>query len=654
MSVTTPEFARTPEIVDIPTARGRDLQKKWESGSGLWGWITTVDHKEIGQRYILTAFALLALGGLEALTMRLQLASPDQHILGPTRYDQLYSMHGVTMIFLYSMPVLSGFSNYLWPLLLGTRDMAFPRVNALSYWIYLASSIFLYVGFFMGAGPNNGWFNLAPYSEKLFNPGMNMDFFALGMIFNGVSTLVGAINFVVTFLRTRCPGMSINRVPVMVWGTATASAANILVVPSVSLAFFFLWMDRNFGTNFFRVSAGGQPVLWQHLFWMFGHPWVYAIVLPAMGMVSDALPVFCRRPLVGYSAVVLSTVATMMLGFGVWVHHMFADGMPNLALAFFSGISFIIAIPSAVAVFSWTATIWLGKPIVNTAFLFFASMIGLFVIGGVSGFMMAAVPVDWQLNDTYFVVGHIHYVLIGINLFPVVGAIYLWFPKMTGRMLDETLGMANFWTMFFGFNLSFLPMHLSGLWGMPRRIYTYPPGMDWSITNMITTIGAFIFAVGVILLIVNVIVSLWHGRIAGPNPWDAPTLEWSVSSPPPPYNFDVIPTVASRHPLWEEKLAEHEARSVVARGAVLDQDRETFGSSVLDGDADTILKMPRDTPVPFLLTIAMSAAFVGLLVHMWWLAYLGTACVVLAIGIWTWPIHRLAQVTEPTVGAEHV
>ncbi len=426
----------------------------------------------------------------------------------------------------------------------------------------------------MGAGPNDGWFNYVPLANKEYNPGLNMDFYALGMIFLGISTTVGSVNFVVTFLRLRAPGMSINRVPIMIWGTLTASAANILVVPSVSLAFFLLWMDRNFGTHFFDVAAGGQPLLWQHLFWIFAHPWVYAIVLPAMGMVSDALPVFCRRPLVGYTAVVLSTVATMILGFGVWVHHMFTTGLPSLALSFFSGVSIIIAIPSAVAVFAWTLTIWLGRPVITTAFLYFASMIVLFVIGGVSGFMTGSVPVDWQLHDTYFVVAHIHYVLIGINLFPVIGALYFWFPKFTGKMMNERLGVWSFWTSFIGFNVAFLPMHLTGLLGMPRRVYTYPAHMGWDALNMVTSVGAFVFATGILLTFINVFVSLRAGRIAGPNPWDAPTLEWSVPSPPPPYNFAVLPSVASRHPLWEQRLGDSHGTSSLDEGLILDDQRE--------------------------------------------------------------------------------
>src|SRR6201992_351434 len=499
---------RTPHIGIDSAEHQAKLLRFWKTAPGIKGFFATTDHKEIGIRYIITAFVFLGLGGVEALVMRIQLAGPDLHLLTPEQYDQLFSTHGMTMIFLYASPILSGFSNYLWPLLLGSRDMAFPRLNALSYWVYLASGIFLYVGFLTGNGPNDGWFNYVPYASRPYNPGLNEDFYSLGMVFLGISTTVGAANFIVTAFRTRAPGMSINRLPILVWGTLTASVANLIVVPAVSLAFFLLWMDRQFGTHFFDVAGGGQPLLWQHLFWIFGHPWVYAIVLPAMGMVSDGLPVFCRRPLVGYTVVAVATVATMVLGFGVWVHHMFATGLPGVSLSFFSAASIIIALPSAVGVFAWLATIWTGRPIFTTPFLFFASFILLFTIGGVSGYMTGSVPVDWQLTDTYFVVAHLHYVLIGINVFPVVGATYFWFPKFTGRLMNERLGRWNFWTMFAGFNLGFFPMHISGLLGMPRRIYTYGEGMGWDWVNLITTAGSFLFGLGVLLFVWNVVKSL--------------------------------------------------------------------------------------------------------------------------------------------------
>jgi cytochrome c oxidase subunit I len=644
-----PADYRVPRIgVDSVEHQAR-LLRLWEGAPGLRGWLGSVDHKVIGIRYIVTAFVFLALGGIEALLMRLQLAGPDRTLLTPDQYDQLFSTHGMTMIFLYASPILSGFSNYLWPLLLGSRDMAFPRLNALGYWIYLASGIFLYVGFLTGNGPNDGWFNYVPYASRDYNPGLNEDFYSLGMVFLGISVTVGAANFIVTAFRTRAPGMSINRLPILVWGTLTANAANLVVVPAVSLAFFLLWMDRQFGTHFYDPAGNGEPLLWQHLFWIFGHPWVYAIVLPAMGMVSDGLPVFCRRPLVGYSLVALSTVATMILGFGVWVHHMFATGLPGLGLSFFSGASIVIVLPSAVAVFAWLATIWLGRPVMTTASLFFSSMILLFVIGGVSGFMTASVPVDWQLTDTYFVVAHLHYVLIGINVFPVVGATYFWFPKMTGRFLDERLGRWNFWTMFLGFNLAFLPMHVTGLLGMPRRIYTYADGMGWDTLNLITSIGSFVFALGILLFFINVLRSLKQGAPAPANPWDAPTLEWSVPSPPPPYNFAVIPTVISRHPLWENRLNEAGVVSSIDRGMLLAEGKETIGTSALDAAPDMVLEMPEDTVAPLVLTLGTSVLFVGLLLKHWSVVAAGAVIAAVALLLWLWPRRELRE-REPAHG----
>ena len=645
------DYERSPTVGRPNTALAEKLKALWETEPGFVGWLGTVDHKEIGLRYIVTAFAFLVIGGIEALVFRVQLAWSNVKLLSPEQYDQLFTMHGMTMIFLYASPILSGFSNYLWPLLLGSRDMALPRLNALSYWIYLCAGIFLYSSFLIGFGPNVGWFNYVPLAARAYNNGPNIDVYSLGMILLGISTTVGAINFIVTFLRLRCPGMSVNRVPILVWGTLTASAANIFAIPSVSLAFFLLWMDRNLGTHFFDTTVGGSALLWQHLFWMFGHPWVYAIVLPAMGMVSDGLPVFCRRPLVGYTAVAAATVATMILGFGVWVHHMFATGLPSISLSFFSAASIIITVPSAVGVFAWLATIWTGRPVFTTPFLFFASFILLFTIGGVSGFMTGSVPVDWQLTDTYFVVAHLHYVLIGINVFPVAGAVYFWFPKFTGKLMDERLGQWNFWTMFIGFNLGFFPMHISGLLGMPRRIYTYPDSMGWDWLNLITTIGSFLFGFGVLLLIYNVMKSLRHGPTAPPNPWDAPTLEWAVSSPPPPYNFTVIPVVASRHPLWEDRLDQpKDARSHIETGLVLDHGKEALGTTTLDAEPNVILKMPRDTLVPLYLALSMTVVTAGLALVNWWVVAVGVALTACSILAWLWPEASLGETVVPATG----
>ncbi|MCB1949344.1 MAG: cytochrome c oxidase subunit I [Burkholderiales bacterium] len=638
---------RVPEYGCAPTGSTVEMRlaHTWECNPGWRGWFSTVDHKTIGIRYLITAFIFLIIGGIEALIMRAQLSLPDQTLLTPEQYNQLFTMHGITMIFLYALPILSGFSNYLWPLLLGSRDMAFPRLNALSYWIFLFAGVFMYASFPLGQAPNAGWFNYVPFSGPIYNTGPNIDVFALGMVLLGISTTVGAVNFIVTLFKMRAPGMTINRVPILVWGTLTASVANLITIPAVSLAFLLLWLDRQVGTQFFDVANGGKPLLWQHLFWIFGHPWVYAIVLPAMGIVSDALPTFCRRPLVGYTAVALATMATMMFGFVVWVHHMFATGLPTISLSIFGAASMAISIPSAVAVFAWIATIWLGRPVFKTPFLFFAGFVILFVIGGLSGVMVAAVSLNWQLNETYFVVAHLHYVLLGINVFPVIGGIYYWFPKFTGRMMNEKLGKWSFWVMFIGFNAAFFPMHIAGLLGMPRRIYTYSSHMGWDTVNMITSIGSFIFAIGILIFLVNVMISLKRGVLAGSNPWDAATLEWSISSPPPAYNFAVIPIIASRHPLWENRLNESSERSSLSEGYLLTAGHETIGTSPIDAKPQVILKMPGDSYIPFFVGLFVSLLFVGLLFHWWSFIGVMTAACCITLILWMWPQKSLAQRT---------
>jgi cytochrome c oxidase subunit 1/cytochrome c oxidase subunit I+III len=618
------------------------LRKIWESPPGLFGVLATVDHKKIGKRYLVTAFTFLLLGGLEAAAMRAQLAGPDQRLLSPEVYNQLFSMHGITMIFLYASPILSGFSNYIWPLMLGSRDMAFPRLNALSYWLFLFSGLFLYSSVLVGQAPDRGWFAYAPLTEGGSAPGLNMDFYALGLVFLSVSTTVGAINFIVTLFRLRAPGMSINRLPIFVWGTLTTSFSVLFALPALTAACVMLYLDRRFGMHFFDVSHGGQPLLWQHLFWIFGHPWVYILVLPAMGIMSDLISTFCRRPLAGYTFVALSTVSTGILGFGVWVHHMFATGLPDVSADLFSAASMVITIPSAVGVFAWLATIWQGRPVLRTPFLFAAGFIVLFVLGGVSGVATAAVPFDRQLTDTYFVVAHLHYVLVGINLFPVIAGFYFWLPKMTGRMLSERLGRWNFWVMFVGFNLGFFPMHIAGLLGMPRRIYTYPAGIGWTTVNLVTTIGSYVFAVGVLLFLVNLVWSFRRGPPAGPNPWDAPTLEWATSSPPPAYNFAVLPSVGSRHPLWEHRLS-GASGGAVDRGPELAEGRETLGVTPLDAEPSEVLVMPGDSLFPFLLAVAMLVAFYGLLTGIWGLALAGGLGLIVATMGWLWPTDLTAE-----------
>jgi cytochrome c oxidase subunit I+III len=634
------------------------LERTWETPRGWRGTLSSVDHKTIGLRYLVTSIAFLVIGGIEALIMRTQLMASAQHLVSAESYNELFSMHGVTMIFLYAAPVLSGFSNYLWPLMLGSRDMAYPRLNALSYWVYLVAGVFLYTSLPLGAMPNAGWFDYVPYAGRTYNPGLNIDFYALTILLLAVSTTVGSINFITTLFKTRAPGMSLNRLPIIVWGTLTASVSNVVALPALSVAAIMLFLDRRYGTRFYDASAGGHPLLWQHLFWMFGHPWVYIVVLPAMGIVSDALPTFCRRPLVGYTLVALATVVTAMMGFGVWLHHMFATGIPPLALAFFGGASILITIPSAVAVFAWLATLWDGRPWYPAAMKFMLGFIALFVIGGVSGVMTAAVPFDWQLTDTYFVVAHLHYVLVGINVFPVIAGVYYWFPKFTGRMMDERLGTWNFWVMFVGANLVFFPMHIVGLLGMPRRIYTYAPGLGWDVYNAIETAGAFLFAAGTLLFVVNVWRSRRHGKAAGPNPWDAPTLEWSTPSPPPAYNFARLPVIGSRHPLWEDRLGEGTSKSILYRGPILAEGRETFATTPLDAEPAAVMRMPEDSYAPFVLALSVGVIAYGLLFSVMWLAALGVIGTAASAIAWLWPDEatafigrRATELGELPVGA---
>jgi cytochrome c oxidase subunit I len=567
-------------------------------------------------------------------------------LLSPEAYNQIFSMHGITMIFWYAAPVLSGFSNYLWPLMLGARDMACPRANALSYWTFLMSGVFLYTSVLVGAVPDRGWFAYAPLTEAAYSPGLNMDFYAIGLTFLSVSTTVGAVNFIVTLFKTRAPGLSVNRLPIFVWGTLTTSFAILFAAPALTAACVLLYFDRRFGTHFYDPALGGSSLLWQHLFWSFGHPWVYIVVLPVMGIVSDLIPTFCRRPLVGYTLVALATVSTGILGFGVWVHHMFATGINATASSFFSAASMVITIPSAIAVFSWLATMWHGRPVFKTPMLFAAGFIVLFVIGGVSGVATAANAYDLQLTDTYFVVAHLHYVLIGINVFAVMAGFYYWLPKITGRMLDERMGKLNFWLMFLGFGVGFFPMHTLGLLGMPRRIYTYADGLGWGWQNMWVTIGAYVFALGVVVFIVNFFWSLVNGAKAGPNPWDAPTLEWATPSPPPPYNFARIPIVASRHPLWEDRINEGTGRSVLETGPMLDKGRDTFGTTPLDAEPDEILRMPEDTAWPFFLALSVLVLAYGLLFGLIWLAAIGVVGLFICITGWFMPSH------EPTLTVE--
>ena len=528
-------------------------------------WIMTTDHKKIGIMYIVTAFFFFLAGGVEAMLIRTQLAVPNGKVLTPQVYDQVFTMHAVTMIFLFVMPMLTGLGNFVVPLMIGARDMAFPRLNAFGYWVILFGGLFLSSSFLFGAAPNDGWFAYAPITELnsgcgatavTCTPGANMDFWALGILMLGISSISASINFVVTILKLRAPGMTINRMPLFTWMTLITAFLLLFAIPSVTAASILLLLDRHLGTHFYQAGFGGDPLLWQHLFWSFGHPEVYILILPAFGIISEVLPVFSRKPIFGYTFIAWSGVAIGFLSFTVWAHHMFAVGLPLVAQSFFATSTILIAIPTAVKIFNWVGTVYGGKISFKAPMLFALGFIAMFLIGGLNGAALAVVPFDYQVTDTYFVVSHLHYVLFGGTVFGVFAGIYYWFPKMTGKLLNDRLGQVQFWLMLIGVNLTFFPMHIMGLLGMPRRIYTYPDNLGWNELNLLATIGAFTIAVAMLVFLWNLVITLRSGKAAGTDPWDAFTLEWDTESPPKPYNFPVVPIVRSRRPFYDKKNPE--------------------------------------------------------------------------------------------------
>jgi len=621
-----------PEAREEPTLEA--IKEVWEDKPGIPGFIGTVDHKRIGIRYIVTSLIFFAISGVFALVMRIQLATPNAHVLTPEQYDQLFTMHGTTMIFLFNTPVLAGFGNYLVPLQLGARDMAFPRLNAFSYWIFLFGGLMMYAGFAFGTAPDGGWFAYAPLTDSLFSPGKGMDFWAIGVVFVGISTTVGAINFLVTSFKCRAPGMSLSRVPILVWSYVVFGFMVLFAVPAVTLAAGLLELDRLFGTPFFRPGQGGSALLYQHLFWFWGHPEVYILFIHSTGMISGILPVFSRRRLAGHAWIVGSLVAIGFISFGVWVHHMFATGVPALAMSYFSAASLVIAIPSGVMFFCWIATMWHGKVRFDTPMLFAMGFLLLFLLGGITGVMVAVLPFDWQVTDSYFIVSHFHYVLNGAVVFPIFGAIYYWFPKVTGRLLSETLGKASFWIMFVGFNVAFFPMSILGLLGMPRRIYTYQNGLGWNGLNLIVSIGGFAFAVGVVLTFVNLWISRKHPKTAGANPWDADTLEWATDSPTPEYNFVDVPIVEGRHPLWDGPL--HYGAGPFGASGALERAIPTTGG--LSAEPEHVLYVPRETALPFWVAFGLALVFLAFLIEAILVAFIGIAVAALAVLRWTWRI----------------
>jgi cytochrome c oxidase subunit I len=538
----------------IPEALGGE-SFELEAREGWLSWVSSVDHKQLGIMYLLGAFVFFLVAGVLALLMRIQLAVPNNHFLSPQVYNQFFTMHGTTMIFLVVVPLLVGFATYMVPLMIGARDMAFPRLNALSFWVQLFGGLMLYFSFatsgINGGAPATGWFSYAPLSETAYSYGPGVNYWILGLLGIGVGTLTAGINLMATIISMRAPGMSIRRLPLFVWMTLITGFLIVVVMPILNAGLVMLLADRLLNAHFFRADTGGSAVLWQHVFWAFGHPEVYIMVLPAFGIISEVIPVFSGKPIYGYDFVAASTLAIAFLSLTVWAHHMFAVGLGHPFDLFFAICSMAISVPTGIKIFNWTATMYQGRVRFTTAMLFAVSFLVMFTIGGLSGIAFAVVPIDWQLTDSYFVVAHFHYVLFGGTALAVFAGVYYWFPKITGRMLDEGWGKVNFWLTFIGFNLTFMIQHVLGMLGMPRRVFTYPALPGWEAMNMISTIGAFMLAFAVLILMINIAISLRSGKIAGDNPWDAWTLEWATTSPPPPENFTRVPPVRGRRPLWD-------------------------------------------------------------------------------------------------------
>ena len=530
------------------------------SDQGLLQWISSVDHKMIGIMYLLIALIFFLIGGAEALLMRIQLGQPVNHFLTPEAYDQIFTMHGTTMIFLVAMPAVLGFSVYFTPLMIGANEMAFPRMNSFSLWITFFGGLLLYFSFLAGGGPDAGWFNYSPLNEKNYSSSNGIDYYAMGLLLTGIGSVTTSINLIVTILHYRVKGMKLNMLPLFVWMVFVNSFLLIAAFPSLNAALAMLLLDRQFQAHFFNTANGGSALLWQHLFWIFGHPEVYIVILPPFGILSEVFPVFSRKPIFGYAFVAASSVAIALLAFGVWAHHMFAVGLGNTVDAFFSASSMLIGIPTGVKVFNWIATMYGGKIKFTVSMMFAIAFLIEFTIGGLSGIAFSIVPIDWQLTDTYYVVAHLHYVFIGGTIFGVLAGLFYWFPKMTGKMLDEKMGKWFFWLFVIGFNGTFLVQHALGMLGMPRRVFTYPDLPGYAILNLISTIGAFLMGLSVLLLVYIVYKSIKNGKAAGNDPWNGFTLEWLTTSPPPLKNFDEVPEVKSRWPLWDLKQLKEESR----------------------------------------------------------------------------------------------
>jgi cytochrome c oxidase subunit I len=610
------------------TARPMGVFTRPSSTSGWKSWLTTIDHKRIGIMYGAAALFFFVLGGVEALLIRLQLAAPGNKLYSADLYNQLFTMHGVTMIFLVVIPLGAAFMNYLMPLQVGARDVAFPRLNAFSFWAFLFGGVFLNTSWFLGGGADGGWFAYAPNTGVTFSPGHGMDFYALGLQITGIASLVGAINLIVTVLNMRAPGMTLMKMPVFTWMGFVTQLLLVFALPVISVALFLLTFDRLFDANFFNVSAGADPLLWEHLFWIFGHPEVYILILPAFGVVSEIIPVFSRKPIFGYPFMVFSGIAIGFMGWGVWAHHMFASGMGPISVAAFSLSTMFIAVPTGVKILNWLATMWGGKLTFTVPMLFAIGLVTMFTIGGLSGVTHAVAPADTQQTDTYYIVAHFHYVIFGGALMGFLGGLYFWWPKCFGYKLSEKLGKWHFWTILVGFNLTFGPMHILGLQGMPRRMHTYIEGYGFELWNHVSTIGAFIIAVSMLIFAWNIFAShrnhKRHPVDVGPDPWDARSLEWSVPSPTPAHNFDVVPTVSRLDEFWHHKYQENDAGKLV---------RVATGAEAAQKGDGTGAHLPSPSYWPFVLALGLPLIGYGLIFNLG-IAAVGGVIVVLAGFAW--------------------
>jgi cytochrome c oxidase subunit 1 len=582
--------------------------------TGLWSWLTTVDHKRIGVLYLYTSLFFFLFGGLEAVVIRAQLSGPNKHLVSAEMYNQLFTMHGTTMVFLAIMPLSAAFFNFLIPLQIGARDVAFPRLNAFSYWVYLFGGLFITLPIFFAAAPNAGWFGYAPLTTRQFSNGVNIDFWVLGLQILGISSLAAAFNFITTIINLRAPGMNLMRMPMFTWMSFVVQFLIVLAFPVITIALFFLQFDRFFGTNFYEIGAGGDPLLWQHLFWIFGHPEVYILVLPAFGLVSEILPTNSKKPLFGYPVMVYSGILIGFLGFGVWAHHMFSVGMGPIADTVFGLTTLLIGIPTGVKIFNWIFTMWGGSIRFTTATKFAIGLVAMFTIGGISGVSHASPPADLQQTDTYYIVAHFHYVLFGGSIMGIFGGIYHYYPKMFGRMMSEKLGSWHFWINLLAMNLTFFPMHFSGLLGMPRRIYTYDAGQGWDTFNLISSIGAFMLVLSTGIFVWNFFRSKSIGAIAPDNPWDAATLEWSIPSPPPEYNFAEIPLVESRYPLWDLTHPERTSEIPHTHDGWSDQEKAADAKPVhVEKDRRTARELGIPMPLPTIKPMFVAAGIIIML-----------------------------------------